>query len=291
MIVSVENLRCLDCLVWLRTGENAARKLEVDQATICRTARKVAKVLEVEVEKLDGEWQILGDRSLLDLERQSHQLFRWQMEQLLRVEAQYYSGPLFLDPRPPGWLPGNFDFLEVNTPLQLLRSRVIDAWIACHPDVPDADDEELACFDLTRLPTWLVVSDAHPLLQLGDAIQLEDVLRYPSLALPDGAFPKVQAALRALGLWTSTTESRRYDYELWEGKTADELTVGYASAFTIGLFERPQVILPVPIELEVGDTLVVRRDFCDHPRLQALVSELRWRAAQLAKQYPEVRLA
>lgn len=291
MIVSVEQLSCFDYLLWLRTGENAARRLGVDQATICRTVKKVAGIFELGLDKMGGEWELLGDRSLLDLERRSHQLYRWQMNCPLRVEAQYYSGPLFLDPRPVGCLTGNFDFLEVNTPLQHLRSGVIDAWIGCYPDVPAEDDAELACFHLTRLPSHLVVSHAHPLLALGEAVRLEDVRRYPSLALPDGAFPRVQETLQRLGLWTSTTEARRYDVDLWEGQTADAVTVGYATAFSIGLSPRPQVILPVPLDLEVGDTLVVQRRFSDHPRLLQLLAELRQRAAQLAERHPEVRLA
>lgn len=291
MIVSVETLSCFDCLVWLRTGENAARRLDVDQATIARNARKVSATFDLTLEKRAGEWHIRGDHTLLDLERCSHQQYRWQMDLPLRVEAQYYSGPLFLEPQPPGWLAGNFDFLEVATPLQHLRSGVIDAWIGCYPDLPDEDDADLACLHLTRLPTHLVVAAGHPLLQKGAALTLEDVRHYPSLALPDGAFPRVQAVLQGLGLWTSLSEIRRYDQALWEGKTADEVTVGYATAFTIDLFPSPQVILPVPIPLEVGDTLVVRRRFLEHPRCQQLLRELRHRAQALAERHPEVRLA
>lgn len=290
MIVSVETLSCFDCLLWLRTGENAARRLGVDQATIARTARKVSEIFELTLHKQAGEWQIEGDASLLDLERRSHQLYRWQMDLPLRVEAQYFSGPLFLEPIPSGWLAGNFDFVEVSTPLQHLRCGVIDAWIASYPDVPDEDDAELACFHLTRLPTHLVVARGHPLLQLGEAMTLEDVRQYPSLALPDGAFPKTQAALQRLGLWTSCSEIRRYDQSSWEGRAADAVTVAYASAFSIRQFATPQVILPVPIPLEVGDTLVVPRRFTDHPRCRALLAELRLRAQQLARQHAEVRL-
>jgi len=290
VIVSVETLSCFDCLVWLRTGENAARRLGVDQATVARTARKVAATFDLTLEKQDGEWQIQGDRNLLDLERRSHQLYRWQMDLPLRVEAQYYSGPLFLEPLPSGWLAGNFDFLEVSTPLQHLRSGVIDAWIGCHPDVPDADDAGLACVHLTRLPTHLVVAAGHPLLRRKEAVTLDDVRRYPSLALPDGAFPRVQAALQELGLWSSPCEIRRYDQAHWEGKTADEVTVGYATSVSLGLFPTPQVILPVPIPLEVGDTLVVPRRFLEHPRCQRLLADLKQRAQALAERHPDVRV-
>ncbi len=290
MIVSVETLSCFDCLIWLRTGENAARRLGVDQATIARTARKVATTFDLTLHKQAGEWQIAGDRSLLDLERRSHQLYRWQMDLPLRVEAQYYSGPLFLAPNPDGWLAGNFDFVEVATPLNHLRSGVIDAWIGCHPDVPEDDDAQLTCFPLTRLPAHLVVADGHPLLELGPAVTLEDVRRYPSLALPDGAFPRIQAILEGLGLWSSPCDMGRYDQTRWEGKTADEVTVAYATSFSLGQFPVPQVILPVAIPLEVGDTLVVPRRFAEHPRCQALLAELRHRARALAAHHPEVRL-
>jgi hypothetical protein len=290
VIVSVQTLSCFDCLVWLRTGENAARRLGVDQATIARTARKVACTFDLTLKKQSGEWKIVGDRSLLDLERRSHQVYRWQMDLPLRVEAQYTSGPLFLEPSPDGWLAGNFDFVEVATPLDHLRSGVIDAWIGCHPDVPEDDDVQLACFPLTRLPTHLVVADGHPLLQLGQAVTLEDVRRFPSLALPDGAFPKIQAVLEELGLWSSPCNMRRYDQTRWEGKAADEVTVAYATGFSLRQFPMPQVILPVPIPLEVGDTLVVPRCFAEHPRCQALLSALKQRARALAERHPEVRL-
>lgn len=290
VIVSVETLSCFDCLVWLGTGENAARRLGVDQATIARTARKVACTFDLTLQKQSGEWQIVGDRSLLDLERRSHRVYRWQMNLPLRVEAQYTSGPLLLEPSPDGWLAGNFDFVEVATPLDHLRSGVIDTWIGCHPDVPEDDDAQLACFPLTRLPTHLVVADGHPLLRLGQAVTLEDVQHYPSLALPDGAFPRIQAMLAELGLWSSPCEMRRYDQTRWEGKAADEVTVAYATALTIGRFPEPRVILPVPIPLEVGDTLVVPRRFADHPRCQALLAELRQRARALAERHAEVRL-
>lgn len=290
MIVSVESLSCLDCLLWLRTGESAAQRLGVDQATIARSARKVADSFGLTLLKQAGEWQVRGDRSLLDLERGSHQLYRWQMELPLRVEAQYFSGPLFLAPPPPGWLSGNFDFLEVATPLQHLRSGVIDAWIGCFPDVPEDDDPELSCVHLTRLPTHLAVAAGHPLLRLGEAVTLEDVRLYPSLALPDGAFPRVQAALQALGLWSSPSRMRRYDTARWEGKTADELTVGYATALSLELLPQPSLLLPLAIPLEVGDTLVVRRRYADHPRCLALLAQLKRRARELAQRHGELRL-
>ena len=99
---------------------------------------------------------------------------------------------------------------------------------------------------------------------------------------------RVQAVLQSLGLWASPSAMRRYDYSKWEGRTADDLTVGYATVFSLPLFRTPQVILPIPIPLEVGDTLVVQRRYAEHPRLLALLEILRQRALELAALHPEV---
>lgn len=259
------------------------------QSTVSRHVRSVTKVFGVSVQKSDGEWGISGDPSLLNLLRQVHQEYRWRRDLPLRIEAQYSSGPLFCDALPSGWRVGNFDFLEVHTPLHHLRTGVIDGWIGCYPDVPDADDQELACFDLTRLPTHLVVAADHPLLELGASVTLDHVRQYPSLALPDNAFPKVQQILQDLGLWNLPINVKRYSPEKWEGKI-ENLAVGYASCFTIGFSPTPLVVLPCPIPLEVGDTLIVRRRYAEHPRLLALLNYLKDKALCLFERFSEVRI-
>lgn len=290
MVVSLDELACLDLIIWLRTGANAASRLSASQSQVSRNIQKVSRLLGISLVKSDGEWEVRGDQTLLNLERRVHQEYRWSMGRPLRIEAQYYSGPLFCDPAPEGWLVGNFDYLEIHTPLNHLRHGVIDAWIGCYPDVPDPDDPELAVFHLTRLPASLVVGADHPLVALGDAITLDDVRQYPSLALPEGAFPRVQAILQDLGLWNLPLNLHRYSRFNWEGRAESDLAVAYASAFSLHLFPTPQVILPVPIALEVGDSLVVKRHYASHPRLLSLLEQLRSRAEQLATQFPDVTI-
>ena len=290
MVVSLEDLDCLDLVIWLRTGAGAASRLDVSQPTISRAIRRVSDLLGVSIVKVAGEWEVRGDQTLLNLERAVHQRYRWIRDLPLRMEAQYYSGPLFCEPAPAGWVIGNFDYLEIHTPLRHLRSGVIDAWIGCYPDVPAPDDPEFVCFHLTRLPVYLVVRADHPLLALGAAITLEDVKRYPSLALADGAFPRVQARLQDLGLWNLQQRMNRYSRQRWEGRVDADLVVGYASAFTLHLFAAPQVILPVPLGLEVGDSLVVRREYAEHPRLLAVLADLALKASELARCHPDVTL-
>lgn len=290
-MVTPEELTALDLLVWLRSGEAASKRLRISQPTISRISRRVLGVFGLTPIRNQGEWVFRGSEELLNLQRGVHQEHRWRQGIPLRIDAQYYSGPIFLGNELPDWIAGNFDFLDINLPLSLLRKGVLDAWIGCHPDVPADDDPEFACFHLTRLPTHLVVAPDHPLVGLGSRISLEDVHAYPSLALPDGAFPEIQRRLEALGLWNSPSRISRYVFSRWEGRTADQLTVGYATAFTIDLFSTPQVILPLTVPLTVGDTLVVARRYQEHPRLLKLLAQLRRRAAELARLHPEVQLA
>lgn len=290
MVVPIEDLVCLDFLIWLRTGENAAIRLNVSQSHVSRCASSVSRVFGVNLVKIASEWKLIGDQGVLNLERRLHQEYRWTSDQPLRIEAQYYSGPLFCNPVPDRWIVGNFDYVEIHSPLRHLKTGVIDAWIGCYPDVPQDNDPDLSVFHLTRLPTRLVVSAGHPLSDKRSDVTLEDVRRYPSLALPDGAFPRVQAVLERLGLWNLPMTSSRYSHEKWEGKVESDLVVGYATAFTIPLFQAPQVVLPLHIPLEVGDSLVVRRDYSNHSRLRQLLDYLRCRAKDLVKQYPDVTI-
>jgi DNA-binding transcriptional LysR family regulator len=289
-VVTIEDLACLDLIIWLRTGARVAVRLGISQPKVSRAVQSVCDMFGITITKKRGEWEVLGDQRLLNLERRVHQEYRWQKDQPLRIESQYYSGPLYCDPVPEGWVAGNFDFIEIHTPLRHLRDGVIDAWLGCYPDVPDGDDPDLCCFHLTRLPTHLVVSPDHPLLQQTHALSLEDVRHYPSLALPDNAFPKIQATLQSLHLWNNPQDIHRYDQQKWEGKIASDLLVGYATVLSQGCLDSPKVILPIHIPLEVGETLVVRKQYQQHPRLLRLLSHLSRKSEELARRHPEIRL-
>lgn len=290
MVVGVNDLDCLDFLIWLRTGGNAAHKLNRTQATVCRTTKRVCEAFNVSLKKEAGEWVVIGDEYFLNLERKIHQEYRWHKFLPLRIEAQYFSGPLYLQPAPPGFITGNFDFVEIRFPIAHLKSGVIDVWIGAYPDVPKKDDPDLASFHLTRLPIRLAVSKFHPLVQMGGGVTLDDVRNYPCLALKDGAFPEVQKQLCALGLWNTQTLQSRYDYSRWEGMTEDQATVGYAIALTAEVFEFPAVNLPIDLSLDTGDTIIVKRAYADHPRFIHLLKHLQSKAREMAAKVKDVSL-
>jgi hypothetical protein len=290
MVVPIDELACLDLLLWLRTGECAASRLNSSQPRVSRSVRKVSNLFGLSLSRENREWDVQGDQTLLNAERRVHQQYRWSMGHSLRVEGQYFSESNFFDPSPEGWVLGNFDYLEIHTPLRHLRNRTIDAWIGCYPDVPEEDDPDLTSFPLTRLPVHLVVGQNHPLLELGDKITLEIVKEYPTLAMPDGAYPKVQEVVQGLGLWMLTQDCNRYSQWQRKAQNPDDLVIGYATAITISYFPDKPFILPLQIPLEVGDSLVVRRDYANHPRLLCLLDFLRNKSALLAQQYPDIRI-
>lgn len=284
-------LAALDGLIWLRKGGSVAEKFDCSQSTISRNAKKCLAEFCLQAKRIDGEWQLKGDTTIINMERKVHQFARWQGRSALRLEAQHWSGPLFCKPAPANWILGNFDFLEYKRPIQLLREGVIDAWLASYPDCPDDDDPDLACFRLNRLPLYLLVADGHPLLDLGDGVTMQDVARFPSLALPDGAFPIFQAQAEAIGLWNTPQKLLRFEQERWYGKMeAGALVVAYATPLSLGFFETKLKQLPLEVPIEVGDALLVRRDFATYPQTLALKDLLLERMGQLASQRSDITL-
>ncbi|MEA5414092.1 hypothetical protein [Synechococcus sp. BA-132 BA5] len=290
VVVEVSHLDCLDCLLWLRTGDNVARRLNCTQATVSRTTKRTCSTFGIELSKSNGEWSVSGNQLLLNLERAVHQVHRWNTGLPLRIEAQHHSGPLYLDPPPDKCILGNMDFADYHTPINLLRDGVIDVHIACYPDVPPEECSEFACYHLTRYPVRLAVATMHPLARMGSVVTLDDVKKFPSLAMRDGAFPKIQSILSGIGLWTASSMSFRYDHSKWEGMAEDLATVCYVSPINSTMFDFPITILPIAIPLSAGETVVVKRTYVDHPRFHSLLETLKLRAHNISKKYADVKI-
>ena len=289
-MVDVDTLACLDYLVWLRTGEEVARRLSLNQSTISRNFRKCCKEFSLISGKVQSEYSITGDLGLLNLERKVHQAHRWKGGRPLRIEGMFWSGRTYLSDPIKGFTAGNHDFMAVSQPLSLLRDSVIDAWIAPFPDCPDEDDPEVASFPLSYAPCLLVANESHPLFLIQKELTIDDIMAYPSLSLPDGAFPIFEAYARSIGLWNSPSRIVRYKRDKWEGRTEVELTTSFCSLFALDMFSEKQRILPVKLDQEFGDVLVVRRDYSDHPRLLELKGTLFDRLKPWAALHPDIRI-
>ena len=274
-------LEALDGLIWLRTGHQVALRFNLNQSTVSRNSKKCAQEFRLSLVRRHSEWSIDGDPILLNLERYVHQVSRWRENKPLRLESQFWSAPLLCSPIPSGWIAGNLNYMEYERPLQLLKERVIDAWITSYPDALNDDDPDFTAIHLSRLPMLLVVQEGHPLLELGSEITFEDVARFPLLPLPSGSFPRFQNVLEKLGLWQNGSGPSGFE---WRGRSdIEDLMVGFATPLTLPLYGDSYTALPLQVPVEVGDALVVAREWVDTPQTQDLIAVLRTRLETLAK--------
>ena len=285
-VVELDWLAALDGLIWLRTGHQVGARLQIGQSSVSRLSRKCADVFGLSLARRGSEWHLNGDTTLLNLERRVHQAVRWTRGGPLRLEAQHWSGPLLCEPAPAGWIAGCFHFHEYERPLQLLREGVIDAWITSYPDVPAATDPTIACIGLSRMPIWLVVDQSHPLLELGEQVTFADVAAYPCMPMPDGAFPKFQAVLEACGLWNGGSPERIRNPSWFGQVNSEDLVVGFATPLSLLLRDDSCRVLPLELPLEVGDALLVPRQYERAPQTLQLLAQLRLRLESLAGAAP-----
>jgi hypothetical protein len=291
-MVDLDTLASLDSLIWLQTGQAVAERFTLHQSSVSRNQQRCTELFGVQMQKVEGEWSVLGDSTILNLEREVHQMARVLGHRPLRLEATYWSGPLLCSPTPEGWLLGTSNIVGVPRNLKLVRERVVDAWLAGLPDLPEQDDPDLTAIVLSTMPVHCLVAANHPLAQQPfEASRLSD---FPSLALPENSYPKVEAGLKAMGLWSSPVRMTRYRRDRWEGLTETAATIGYGTALSEELARRhgqpPQVRLPINLPFHSGEALVVRRELVNQPVIQQLISTLRERLQPFSACFPEIQL-
>lgn len=273
-MVELDVLAALDGIQWLRTGEEVAKRFGFSQPTVSRYVAKALSAFDLELERINGEWELVGDQTFLQMEREVHQVARRLGYGLLRLEAAYWSAPTICRRLPEHWMLGQSNIVGIERNLALVRGRVIDGWIAGLPDLPDGSDADLAAIVLSSMPVFFTCAPGHPLLKRS-LITYEDVAEYPTLALPGGAYPKVEAALKSIGLWSDGVRMSRYRRDRWEGKSESELVVGYGTPLSMAVSGGQLCRLPLRLPFDSGDALVVRKDFLSSPRLRELLQCLR----------------
>jgi DNA-binding transcriptional LysR family regulator len=287
-MLTLHQLAALDLTLWMGSGAAAASVLGVNQSTVSRQQAAVLRLLGLRLIRRSGAIGLKGDLELLRAERQVQQLARLKGLAPLRIDANFASGPWFLNPVPDGWISGRFDLPGLQRPLELLRERVLDAWVCSYqPDLPAADDPHWWVVDLLQAPLQLLASADHPLAAVRQLRQ-SDLERFPSLALPAGWFPHTESHLRGQGLWRHAVQFQRYDPDDWEGRSRDGVTLLYGTSLTETLYPCT-TRLDWDLQLISGDALVVRRDLADQPAIQQLVAVLLMRSREIAAQFADVQ--
>jgi len=163
-MVTVDQLCCLDGLIWLQSGHAVGALTLQHQTTVSRNQRKCAKTFGVDVLKRDGLWQIEGDSQLLQLERGVHQAARLKRLQGLRLEAALTPGTSLSREIEDAWIVGTSRMRKPAHFAALLRQRVIEAWLSPGRQSPE-DSETIVSIPLGE------ASDAMHLLVHRDLAQ------------------------------------------------------------------------------------------------------------------------
>lgn len=288
-MVDLDALTALDALQWLRTCEEVSKRFGLSQATVSRQSRRCLDLFGLDLQRIEGEWNTIGDSTILALERCVHQVARWQGRRPLRLEATYWSGPLLCTPVPDDWILGLANIVGVPRNFQLVRERIVDVCLMGLSDCPSDSDPELTSIALSKMPVFFVVRPGHPLINRTQ-LSFADIAQYPTLGLPPGSYPRVEACLKELGFWNDHVRMFRYKRENWEAKTEAELTIGFATSLSMEVSGGELVRLPLELPFTSGEVLVCRRDFIDHPRLLSLLNLLHARLAGLAERYGDIQL-
>lgn len=290
-MVTLEDLAALDLLIWKRTGLEASRALCCNQSTVSRRIVRTVDVFALDLQRRQGEWQLCVGLWLLAIERQLHQLCRLAGREPLRLEISPLLAPLLAAPPPPGWLLGTFDHIGMGRPLQLLRERVIDAWLIDNLlDLPPLDDPEIRRFDLFRYPLRVAADARHPLVGV-QGLCMEDLWRFPVPQLPAEQFPRTSRRFSDLGLGGWKVSASRYDSADWEGRSRDGATLVFGTPSNLALHNHLR-----PLDLEPllwnGISLVFHRDLQEQAVIAALrelfVGRLVAQAGNLAHLEPAV---
>ena len=172
-MVSVEQLSSLDCLIWLQSGQLVAKTIAQHQTTVSRHQRKCAAAFGIQVGKQDGEWRISGDTALIELERAVHQAARLRGQSQLRLEAAAPDTAADTWSVPETWLVGCSRLQRTEHFTQLLRQRIIDAWLVTpqHQQPTDASIQLLPLHTTSDRGVLAVRADLQPMDPVVDLAQ------------------------------------------------------------------------------------------------------------------------
>lgn len=288
-MITVEDLNFLDTQIWVRSGEECAQRYFTTQSNISRRNSATLEFLKIRMERNAlGEWEMLEEQPLLEMERRVHQLYRFDNDNKnLRLEATAWAGPTLATAAPEDWIHGTWDHAGIERPLYLLKKRIIDAWIGSyHPDMPDKHDPDFLVINLCKTPLYLVASKGHPLIGK-ESVAREDLDDFPSLSLPSGWFPKTEEKLRSHGLWSTPARLKKYKPEKWEGRTEDNVTLCYATCLALEVMTNLEVI-NYDLELVSGESLVVRKEFANTKRIAELLTKLQCRVMEKSLMHPDL---
>ena len=287
-MLSPESLEALDYMIWLGSETNAGCLTNFSQSTICRRAKQATTIFKIKLAKVRGEWNTFPNSNLLTLERQVHQLFRFAKGRVLRLESDHWAGRQLVSTLPKPWAHGRAGRIGIQRPMQLLRERVIDAWISCtKADLPEPNDPTFISYELATMPLMIACAPNHPLSQISQ-LSTGDLQRFPSLSVANHHYPRFALQMQAKGTWNAPQAMNNYSYDRWEGQALRNLCTVPINTLSNPLHS--DRLIPLDFDLRINDciALVIRRDISEQPAIHQLLDDLQQQLRKLALEHPQL---
>jgi DNA-binding transcriptional LysR family regulator len=173
--------------------------------------------------------------------------------------------------------------------MQLLRERIIDAWISCSkPDLPGQDDPLFAVYEIANVPLRIASARDHPLA--GESgLTTRDLIQYPSLGLASACYPQFGALLKQRGLWRQTINLDTYEFQDWEGRATNSLATIPVNSLSTDISDGLST-LDWSTGIQDCIALIVRRDLSEQAEIQHLLNHLHSRTQAMARVNEELSL-
>ena len=289
MAVSIEELSCLDCTIWLRSQSKASEFLRISQPVVSRNIQKVSDIFNISYFKDDGEYEIIQDPASirLNIQRMMHQEMRFEDKRLiLRLDAfKRIKNHLTTDVIKSPWQIG--DTSGIETPIlfeKLMSASIIDAWMSFWPETTSLDSTYTA-IPVSRYQAYLGASKNHPILSLSNEINIKDSYDYPLYFGSSGDFPITSKSLEDCG------------FNIYQGKRMNRLVYiagvlsnkNYLFPIFPGAgtqFEKELVALPVKIPIKFESRLVIKTKFLNSGKLDLLLQNIKKSHKDMSSKYP-----
>jgi hypothetical protein len=128
-------------MIWLQSGSKVGKLFQQHQTTVSRNQRKCAQIFEITLSKFKSQWDISGDSSLLQREREVHQLARLQGKCRPRIEVDGWSDSPLFNPPPSQWVVGTSNNRSNLHHLQCLKNRIIDVCLCPLNNLTEKDKD------------------------------------------------------------------------------------------------------------------------------------------------------
>ena len=288
MAVSIEELSCLDCTIWLKSQSKASDFLRVSQPVVSRNIKKVSDTFNISYFKDDGEYEIIHDQAStrLDVQRKMHQEMRFEDKKLiLRFDAfKRMKSHLTEDVIKTPWRIGVSSDIENPTLFNnLMDSSIIDAWMSVWPETTSLNSTYTA-IPVSRYVAYIGATKNHPILSLSNEISIKDTWNYPLYFGSPEDFPILFQKLESCG------------FKLHRGKRMNRLVYlaglltskNYLFPISPGSgtqFERELVALPVKIPIEFESRLVIKTQFLNSFKLDLLLENIKTSHQNMSAKY------